>query len=90
MLKPEQKVRYAEIVAETAGRAGGAQTTRGRVFVIADGKPKAIDVRIGLSDGTMSEVSGEGIAEGVEVITGSQGGTSTAPAQKGSPPRMFF
>lgn len=90
ILKPEQKERYAQIVAETAGRAGSTQTSRGRVFVLADGKPKAIDVRVGLSDGTMSEVSGPGIEEGVEVIVGQQGGTGSAPAQKGSPPRMFF
>jgi HlyD family secretion protein len=90
MLKPEQKARYAEIVAETAGRAGGAQAARGRVYVLDNGKPRPIDVRIGLSDGTMSEVSGNGVAEGVEVIIGQTGGASSAPAQKGSPPRMFF
>jgi HlyD family secretion protein len=91
ILKPEQKARYAEIVAELVGRPGGGQTTRGRVYVLAGGKPRAIDVRVGLSDGSMSEVSGEGIAEGVDVVVGTQGGTSgPAPAQKGSPPRMFF
>jgi len=90
MLKPEQKARYAEIVAETAGRPGGGQVTRGRVYVVENGKPKPIDVRVGLSDGTMSEVSGTGIAEGVEVIIGQTGGTSSTPSQKGSPPRMFF
>ena len=53
---------------------------------------RAIDVRVGLSDGAMSEVAGEGVAEGAEVIIGLQGGArhSNAPAQKGSPPRMFF
>ena len=39
----------------------------------------------------MSEVTGEGVAEGAEVIIGLQGGSlPNAPAQKGSPPRMFF
>jgi hypothetical protein len=39
----------------------------------------------------MSEVSGEGVTEGADVIIGQQDGTpSSAPAQKGSPPRMFF
>jgi len=90
LLKPEQKERYAQIVAETAGRPGSGQATRGRVYLLVDGKPKAVDVRVGLSDGSMSEVNGEGIAEGAEVIIGSTGGTSSAPAQKGSPPRMFF
>jgi HlyD family secretion protein len=92
LLKPEQKEKYAQIVAETAGRVGGGgQSTRGRIYLLVDGKPKAVDVRVGLSDGTMSEVNGEGVAEGADVIIGTQGGASTsAPAPKGSPPRMFF
>jgi HlyD family secretion protein len=91
LLKPEQKEKYAQIVAESAGRPGGGQATRGRVYLFVDGKPKAVDVRVGLSDGSMSEVSGEGIVEGAEVVIGSTGGASgTTPAQKGSPPRMFF
>jgi HlyD family secretion protein len=91
LLKPEQKEKYAQIVAETAGRAGSGQATRGRVYLLADGKPKAVDVRVGLSDGSMSEVSGDGIVEGAEVIIGSTGGApSSTSTQKGSPPRMFF
>jgi len=91
ILKPEQKEKYAQIVAESAGRAGSGQTTRGRIYLLVDGKPKAVDVRVGLSDGSMSEVSGDGIAEGADVIIGSTGGASSgSSAQKGSPPRMFF
>jgi HlyD family secretion protein len=90
VLRPEQKARYAEIAAEFGGRAGGGQSTRGRLWVLDGDKPRGIDVRVGLSDGAMTEVSGEGITEGLEVIVGQQGGTTTAPAQKGAPPRMFF
>ena len=91
VLKPEQKARYAEIVAELGGRAGSGQSTRGRIYLMESGKPKAIEVRVGLSDGAMSEVAGEGLAEGAEVIVGLQGGpAASTPAQKGSPPRMFF
>jgi HlyD family secretion protein len=91
VLKPEQKTRYAEMVTELGGRAGGGQATRGRIYLLENGKPRAIEIRIGLSDGAMSEVSGEGVTEGADVIIGQQGGTpSSAPAQKGSPPRMFF
>lgn len=91
LLKPEQKEKYAQIVAETAGRPGSGQSTRGRVYLLVDGKPKAVDVRVGLSDGSMSEVSGDGIVEGAEVIIGSTGGASSGTStQKGSPPRMFF
>jgi HlyD family secretion protein len=90
VLRPEQKARYAEIAAEFGGRAGFGQTTRGRVWVLEDGKTRALDVRVGLSDGATTEISGDGIAEGLEVIVGQQGGTTAAPAQKGAPPRMFF
>lgn len=90
ILRPEQKARYAEIVAEQAGRSGGAAS--GRVWVLENGKPKALNVRLGLTDGTATEVSGEGIAEGLEVLSGTLGAQPSgggAPA-KGGPPRMFF
>jgi len=87
ILRPEQKARYAEIVTEGAGRS--SLSARGRIWVLADGKPRALDVRTGLTDGTATELSGEGIEEGMEVIVGIQGGAS-APAAKGAAPRMFF
>jgi HlyD family secretion protein len=88
ILKPEQEARFTEIVAEF-GRGGG-RSTAGRLWVLADGKPKAIDVRVGLTDGAMSEVSGEGVVEGLEVIVGQQGGASPAAPSKSGPPRMMF
>lgn len=91
ILKPEQKPRYAEIIADFAGRAGGTQNTRGRIYLLEADQPKAVDVRVGLSDGTMTEVAGDGVVEGADVIVGQQGGPAASPpAQKGSPPRMFF
>ena len=91
ILKPDQKARYGELITELAGRAGTGQTSRGRIYLLEGGKPKATEVRVGLSDGAMSEVAGEGLAEGADVIIGLQGGpVSNTPAQKGSPPRMFF
>ncbi len=89
ILRPEQKPRYAEIVAEQGGRSG--QQTSGRVWVLEDGKPKAIEVRVGLTDGTATEISGAGIAEGMELLSGTQtaAGTGSQPAKSG-PPRMFF
>ncbi|MDO9159791.1 MAG: efflux RND transporter periplasmic adaptor subunit, partial [Burkholderiaceae bacterium] len=74
VLTPEQRPKYAALVAESAGR----QTTRGRLFVPgADGKAVAYDVRLGLTDGTSTELivpSGSSLAEvfkpGATVITG--------------------
>ena len=52
----------------TAGRS--SLSARGRIWVLADGKPRALDVRTGLTDGTATELSGGGIEEGMEVIVG--------------------
>jgi len=88
VLNAEQKARYAEIIAETAGRS--SQGGRGRLWVLAEGKPRALEVRTGLTDGSSTEVSGPGVDEGIEVISGMLSAGAGAPAAKGSPPRMFF
>ncbi len=44
---------------------------RGTLWKLADGQPQAVAVRIGASDGTVTEVSGD-IAEGDLVITGQE------------------
>jgi HlyD family secretion protein len=88
VLKPEQKPLFAQIMVEATGRSG--QAGRGRLWVLEDGRPKAIDVRTGLTDGSSTEVSGTGIDEGREVISAIQGGASAAPAARSGAPRMFF
>ena len=73
MLKPEQRQRYGEILAEIAGR----QAARGRVFVLDDkGQPRPVALRLGLSDGAMTEVLGGELQEGQLVLIGATGGTS--------------
>ena len=89
ILTDEQKKKYAEIVAEQAGRA----PTRGRVWVNGeDGKPKAVQVRLGLSDGSATEVVGGDLKEGQEVLLGtvSTGQKGAAPAGAPRGPRMPF
>jgi HlyD family secretion protein len=89
ILNPEQQARYAQIVAELSGRS--AQMTRGRVWVLgADGKPKPIDVRVGLSDGTATEVASEELREGMEVIVGQQAAPASTRQPSGAPPRLFM
>jgi HlyD family secretion protein len=46
----------------------------------AKGVPQPIRVKTGLTDGTFTEVSGTGLAEGVKVITGTVSATTTAAA----------
>jgi hypothetical protein len=47
-------------------------------------------VRVGLTDGSATEISGAGIAEGVELLSGTVAAAAPPPAAKGMPPRMFF
>ncbi len=57
------------------GRQGGAgkgmvARREDRVWILVDGKPKALPVKTGASDGMFTEVSGEGVTEGMVVLTG--------------------
>lgn len=55
---------------KTAGtdRSASAPGGRRRIWVLRDGQPVPVPVVTGISDGRMTEVSGEGLSEGVEVI----------------------
>ena len=86
ILDDGQKKKYAEILVELSGRT----VSRGRVFVPGpEGKPVAVELRLGLSDGSTTEViailNGASLAEGDAVYVGIVGGASSpGPA---SPPR---
>ncbi len=96
ILTPAQKPRYAQLVAEAASRQGA--NSRGRIYLLgADGKPVAYNVRLGVTDGTSTELmimpnsqSADKLIEGATVITGvSVGSASTAPKAP-SGPRLPF
>jgi HlyD family secretion protein len=40
-----------------------------RVWVLQNGEPTPIEVRTGVSDGALTEVMGNALAEGTEVLT---------------------
>ena len=88
ILSDEQKKRYADIIAEQAGRA----PSRGRVWVgDAGGKTRSIPVRLGLTDGTSTEVLPGELMEGQEVLVGmalAAGKGAAPPATRG--PRLPF
>jgi HlyD family secretion protein len=94
VLTPEQKPRYAALVAEAASR----QNTRGRIYLLgADGKPKAYNVRLGLSDGSSTELlvnpqspEAEVLREGAVVITGLPVGSTPAKPPAATGPRPPF
>lgn len=90
VLTPEQKTRYGALVAESAGRT----STRGRVYVLDEqGQPKALNVRLGVSDGSNTELllgpnAGGELKEGAEVIIGIK--APSAAGAKGTGPRAPF
>jgi HlyD family secretion protein len=96
VLNAEQKKRYAAMQAELAGRT----VTRGRIYVMGeDGKPVAYNVRLGITDGTSTELllspnapEAAALVEGTAVITStvSAGAPGAGGARPPSGPRMMF
>lgn len=86
ILNADQQKRYAEIVAAETGRA---TTGTGRVYTIADGQPKEVTIRTGLSDGNATEVVSGPLAEGEEVIVGTQLPAAAAPRASAGPRLPF-
>lgn len=92
LLTAEQKPKYEQFIAETterrAGAAGGG-STRGRVYVLDDkGQPQAVAVRLGISDGSMTELLGSNLKLGQEVVTGTLGAAGAGNRPGG--PRPLF
>ncbi len=69
LLKPEQKRRLAALRARFAGGEAGNGMTAGVVWVLRDGKPEPVAVRVGATDGSFTEIAGP-LKPGDEVITG--------------------
>lgn len=91
ILKPEQKQKYEEIVAESAGRASGSSAGRGRLFVLdANGQPSMVSVRTGLSDGSMTEMVEGPLKEGEQVVVGTAQAGASGGAARPSGPRLPF
>ena len=85
ILTDEQRERYT---AMAAGQRGVA-TTRGTVWVLeASGAPKSVNVRLGISDGSFTELLGGELKEGDAVIVGSGGANGARAAAKGNVPRF--
>ena len=104
LLTPQQQAKYDEMSpggppAGAGGGAGGAgggasgagdAGTPGRVYVLdAEGKPKAVSVVLGISDGSFTEVLRGELKEGQDVVAGlagaGGGARPGAPAPTGAP-----
>jgi len=85
ILTPAQKPLYERLLAEFAGRDAGSFA--GRLWVLEAGQPKALDVRLGLTDGSSTELVAGPLAEGAEVIVGLAAGAERREALPR--PRLF-
>jgi HlyD family secretion protein len=83
ILTPEQRELYDQSGEERAA------TTPGRVYVIdGEGKPAAVTLTLGISDGTATEVVRGELTEGQEVVVGLAGaapGGGRPPGAGGGP-----
>ena len=87
ILTPEQKPAFEDIVKRNAETRDTRTSQSGRIFIVGkDGQPQGVTVRIGATDGGMTEVV-SGLNAGAEVIIG--GGSRNAAAQR-SGPRLGF
>jgi HlyD family secretion protein len=75
ILTPDQQKRFDALVAsQDGGTAPGG--TAARVYVPgADGKPRAVAIMVGLTDGTYSEVVSGELQAGHDVLVGTPSGT---------------
>jgi HlyD family secretion protein len=86
ILTAEQRPAWERLLAEAGARG---QSTAGRVYVLDGGEPKALEVRLGLTDGTSTEVV-SGLAQGAEVIIGTAAASSAPGGAGGGLPRARF
>jgi HlyD family secretion protein len=89
ILTPEQKPAWERLLAESGTRG---QASAGRVWILEGSQPKAVAVRLGLTDGTTTELLQSPLAEGAEVIIGTQDARAgkNEPASGGLPRGRFF
>ena len=101
-MTPEQKPKFDALVAAAASR----QVTRGKIYLLGpDGKPKAYNVRLGITDGSSTELivmpnspDAADLIEGAALIIGTvntgatagAGGASAAKPATSTGPRMPF
>jgi HlyD family secretion protein len=94
-LAPQQRAGYPAM----QGEAGGRQSTRGRLYLLENQRPQAVNVRLGITDGTMTELivppgspQAAKLVEGAEVVIGTvTSAAANAPAARPpAGPRMNF
>jgi len=87
ILNDEQRARYEAMASEQRGVA----TRSGSVWIVdASGKPKTVNVRLGITDGTHTELLGGDLKEGDSVIVGNLATGARPEAKSSTAPRFGF
>lgn len=92
LLTPEQRDKFQQIRRRMAQNRGGSDATQsGRIYVLgAGGKPELVQVRLGVSDGSMTELVGATVEAGREVIIGGGPRAADPPSGSSRGPRFGF
>lgn len=77
LLRPDQQTTLETLRSRFAGGGG-----RGVVWVLRDGKPVAVPVRTGATDGSYTQITGGELKAGDQVITGGGPRVTSAAAQQ--------
>ena len=84
LLTPQQQAKYDEMTPGGPAGGTGEVAAPGRVYVLdGEGKPKAVNVTLGISDGSFTEIVRGELKEGQEVVAGLVGGGK--PGTPGGP-----
>ncbi len=73
LLRPDQKTKLTALratMAQGGGRGGRGATRGGVLYVMRDGKPTPVPVRVGATDGTSTEIVTNQLKAGDQVIVG--------------------
>ncbi|MSO64274.1 MAG: efflux RND transporter periplasmic adaptor subunit [Alphaproteobacteria bacterium] len=74
ILTAEQRTKFAALLAQAQSQAqtrGGPANTAGRVWILdKNGKPEPVDVRLGLTNGSVIELVSGDVAAGQQIVVG--------------------
>ena len=95
--KSDKKTERAKSGQKEGSANGSGRSKRelgvAKLYRVENNELKVITVKTGASDGQMTEITGEGVAEGLEVVTGVKGGDTgrgrSSSTTMGNAPRVF-